>query len=68
MRPAHAMDGKLISCGDNRHYENFFRSVSRYGFEVYSIQRAFRDVLAQGVLFDSFIDKNAQFEVIRRPE
>ena len=68
VRPAHAMDGKLISCGDNRHYENFFRSVSRYGFEVYSIQRAFRDVLAQGVLFDSFIDKNAQFEVIRRPE
>ena len=68
VRPAHAMDGKLISCGDNRHFENFFRSVSRYGFEVYSIQRAFRDVLAQGVLFDSFIDKNAQFEVIRRPE
>lgn len=68
IRPAHEMDGKLISCGDNRHYENLFNGVSRYGFDINGVQRAFRDVLAQGVMFDDFIDKNAQFEVVRRPE
>ena len=62
------MVGRLISCGDNRHYENFFNSVNRYGFDVNGVQRAFRDVLSQGVLFDDYIDTNAQFEVIRRPE
>ena len=60
-------DAKLISCGDNRHYDNFLAGVYRYGCEVYGLQRAFRDVLAKGVMFDDYIDKNAQFEVIRRP-
>ena len=41
---------------------------NKYGFEVYALQRAFRDVLAQGVMFDDYIDKNAQFELIRKPE
>lgn len=68
VKPAHEMDAKLISCGDDRHYENFFNAVNRHGFSVYGIQTAFREVLAQGVLFDDFIDKNAQFELIRRPE
>lgn len=68
VRPEHEKDAKLISCGDNRHYDNFLAGVYRYGFEIYGLQRAFRDVLAQGVMFDDFIDKNAQFEVIRRPE
>ena len=68
VRPEHGKDAKLISCGDNRHYDNFIASVRRYGFDVYGLQRAFRDVLAQGVMFDSYIDKNAQFELIRRPE
>ena len=68
VKPAHEMDGRLISCGDNRHYENFFNGVNRYGFDVNGVQRAFRDVLSQGVLFDDYIDTNAQFEVIRRPE
>ncbi|WP_251318055.1 hypothetical protein [Flintibacter muris] len=68
VEPAHEKDGKLISCGDNRHYENFYYGVSRYGFDINGVQRAFREVLSKGVLFDEFIDKNAQFEVIRRPE
>ena len=53
--------------GDNRHYDNFLAGVYRYGAEVYGLQRAFRDTLAQGVMFDEYIDKNAQFELIRRP-
>ena len=68
VRPEHEKDAKLISCGDNRHYENFYYGVSRYGFDINGVQRAFREVLSKGVLFDEFIDKNAQFEVIRRPE
>ena len=68
VRPEHEKDAKLISCGDNRHYDNFLAGVYKYGAEVYGLQKAFRDTLAQGVMFDEFIDKNAQFEVIRRPE
>ena len=34
----------------------------------YRRTRKIRDTLAQGVMFDEFIDTNAQFEVIRRPE
>lgn len=64
----HGKDAKLISCGDNRHYDNFIAGVYRYGVTVYGIQRAFWDVLSQGVMFDEYIDKNAQFEVIRRLE
>ena len=67
VRPEHEKDAKLISCGDNRHYDNFLAGVYRYGAEVYGLQRAFRDTLAQGVMFDEYIDKNAQFELIRRP-
>jgi len=67
VRPAHGKDAKVISCGDDRHYENFLAGVKRYGFGVPGLQRAFRDVLSQGVMFDDFIDKNAQFELIRRP-
>ena len=67
VRPEHEKDAKLISCGDNRHYDNFLAGVYRYGAEVYALQRAFRDTLAQGVMFDEYIDKNAQFELIRRP-
>lgn len=67
VRPEHEKDAKLISCGDNRHYDNFLAGVYKYGVEVYGLQKAFRDTLAQGVMFDEFIDKNAQFEVIRRP-
>lgn len=67
VKPEHARDAKLISCGDNRHYDNFLAGVYRYGAEIYGLQRAFRDTLAQGVMFDEYIDKNAQFEVIRRP-
>ena len=66
--PAHDMDAKVISCGDDRHYDNFLARVNRYGFSIFGLQRAFRDVLSQGVMFDDFIDKNAQFEVIRRPD
>ena len=62
-----ARDAKLISCGDNRHYTNFMENVYKYGVEVFALQRAFRATLAQGVMFDEYIDKNAQFEVIRRP-
>ena len=68
VRPEHEKDAKLISCGDNRHYDNFLDGVYKYGCEIYGLQRAFRDVLAKGVMFDDFIDKNAQFEVIQRPE
>ena len=68
VRPEHEKDAKLISCGDNRHFDNFLAGVYRYGAEVYALQRAFRDTLAQGVMFDEYIDKNAQFELIRRPE
>ena len=68
VKPEHARDAKLISCGDNRHYDNFLAGVYKYGAEIYGLQRAFRDTLAQGVMFDEFIDRNAQFEVIRRPE
>lgn len=68
VRPEHEKDAKLISCGDNRHYDNFLAGVYKYGFEIYGLQRAFRDVLSQGVMFDDYIDKNAQFELIRRPE
>ena len=46
----------------------FIDGVYKYGCEIYGLQRAFRDVLAKGVMFDDFIDKNAQFEVIQRPE
>ena len=67
VRPEHEKDAKLISCGDNRHFDNFLAGVYRYGAEVYALQRAFRDTLAQGVMFDEYIDKNAQFELIRRP-
>lgn len=68
VKPEHEKDARVISCGDNRHYDNFLAGVYRYGAELYGLQRAFRDVLAQGVMFDDFIDKNAQFELIRRPE
>lgn len=68
VKPEHEKDAKVISCGDNRHYDNLLAGIYRYGAEIYGLQRAFRDVLAQGVMFDDFIDKNAQFEVIRRPE
>lgn len=68
VRPEHEKDAKLVSCGDNRHYDNFLSGVYRYGFEVYALQRAFRDVLSKGVMFDDYIDRNAQFELIRRPE
>ncbi|MCI8304621.1 MAG: hypothetical protein HFF52_08345 [Lawsonibacter sp.] len=68
VRPEHEKDAKVISCGDNRHYDNLLAGVYRYGADIYGFQRAFRDVLAQGVMFDEFIDKNAQFELIRRPE
>lgn len=67
VRPEHEKDAKLISCGDNRHFDNFLAGVY-HGAEVYALQRAFRDTLAQGVMFDEYIDKNAQFELIRRPE
>lgn len=67
VRPEHEKDAKLISCGDNRHYDNFLAGVYKYGAEVYGLQKAFRDTLAQGVMFDEFINKNAQFEVIRKP-
>lgn len=68
VRPEHEKDAKLISCGDNRHYDNFLACVYKYGADINGLQRAFRETLAQGVMFDDFIDKNAQFEVIRRPE
>lgn len=68
VRPKHEKDAKLISCGDDRHYDNFLAGVYRYGADINGLQRAFRETLAQGVMFDDFIDKNAQFEVIRRPE
>ena len=68
VKQAHERDAKLISCGDNRHYDNFMAAVYRHGADIYGVQKAFRDVLAQGIMFDDFIDKNAQFEVIRRPE
>lgn len=68
VRPDHDKDAKLISCGDNRHYDNFLAGVYKYGADINGLQRAFRETLAQGVMFDDFIDKNAQFEVIRRPE
>lgn len=68
VKPEHEKDAKLISCGDNRHYDNFLAGVYRYGFYPYGLQRAFRDVLSQGVMFDEYIDKNAQFEMIKRPE
>lgn len=68
VRPEHEKDAKLISCGDNRHFDNFMAGVYRYGAELYGLQKAFRDTLAQGVMFDEFIDKNAQFELIRRPK
>lgn len=67
VRPGHEKDAKVISCGDNRHYDNFVAGIYRYGAGVYGVQRAFRDVLSQGVMFDDFIDKNAQFEIIQRP-
>lgn len=67
VRPEHAKDAKVISCGDNRHYDNFLSAVYRYGSDVYSLQKAFRDTLARGVMFDDYIDTNAQFELIRRP-
>lgn len=68
VRPEHEKDAKLISCGDDRHYDNFLAGVYRHGADINGLQRAFRETLAQGVMFDDFIDKNAQFEVIRRPE
>ncbi len=68
VKQAHERDAKLISCGDNRHYDNFTAAVYRHGADIYGVQKAFRDVLAQGIMFDDFIDKNAQFELIRRPE
>ena len=68
IKPEHEKDAKLISCGDNRHYDNFLAGVYKYGAEVHGLQKAFRDTLAQGVMFDDYIDKNAQFELIRRPE
>lgn len=68
VRPEHEKDAKLISCGDDRHYDNFLAGVYKYGADLNGLQKSFRDTLAQGVMFDDFIDKNAQFEVIRRPE
>lgn len=68
VRLEHEKDAKLISCGDNRHYDNFLSAVYRHGADIPGLQKAFRDVLAQGIMFDDYIDKNAQFEVIRRPE
>lgn len=67
IRPDHEKDAKVISCGDDRHYHNFVEAIYRYGADVYGVQRSFRDVLARGVMFDGSIDKNAQFELIRRP-
>ncbi|MCI8552838.1 MAG: hypothetical protein K2P22_03490 [Lachnospiraceae bacterium] len=67
-KPEHSMEAKLISCGDNRHYDNFLTCMKRYGFNILGLQNTFRDVLSLGVKFDDFIDTNAWFEVIKRPE
>lgn len=67
-KPAHDKDAKLISCGDNRHYQNFLTCMNRHGFSVFGLQNAFRDVLAMGVKFDDYIDTNPWFELIKRPE
>lgn len=67
-KPEHPMEAKLISCGDNRHYDNFLSCMKRYGFNVLGLQNTFRDVLALGIKFDDYIDTNAWFELIKRPE
>lgn len=67
-KPEHSMEAKLISCGDNRHYDNFLTCMKRYGFNILGLQNTFRDVLSLGIKFDDFIDTNAWFEVIKRPE
>ena len=68
VRPEHEKDAKVISCGDDRHYDNFVAAIYRHGADINGVQKAFRGVLAQGIMFDDFIDKNAQFELIRKPE
>lgn len=68
VRPAHEKEAKLISCGDNRHYDNFLTCMQKRGFSVFGLQNTFRDVLAMGVKFDDFIDTNPWFELIQRPE
>lgn len=57
-------DVKFISCGENEHYDNFFKIKDRYPFNVRGMMNTFNDVLAEGVKFDKTIDKNAVFEVI----
>jgi len=63
-----ANEAKLISCGDNRHYNNFLTCMKRHNFSVLGLQDTFRDVLALGVKFDDYIDTNAWFELIKRPD
>lgn len=67
-KPAHEKEAKLISCGNNRHYNNFLTCMNRRGFSILGLQDTFRDVLTMGVQFDDYIDTNAWFELIRRPK
>ena len=67
-KPEHSMEAKLISCGDNRHYDNFLTCMKRYGFNILGLQNRFRDVLSRGVTFADLMDTNAWSEVIKRPE
>lgn len=68
IRQGRESEAKLISCGDNRHYDNFLTCMNRRGFSILGLQDTFRDVLALGVKFDDYIDTNAWFELIKRPE
>ena len=68
VKQGRASEAKLISCGDNRHYDNFLSCMARRGFSILGLQDTFRDVLSMGVKFDDYIDTNAWFELIKRPE
>ena len=68
IRPMGPEDAKLITCGLQRHYDNFIACQRTHGSSISGLKKAFQNVLSLGLLFDESIDADAQFELIERPE
>ncbi len=64
--PETSDSARLITCGDPRHHESFFKFKENYPFNILGVKNTFRDVLEAGVQFDDTINTNAMFEVLKR--
>ncbi len=51
-------DVKIISSGNDIHYNNFMKFKDKYPFSILGVKNAFKDVLDVGVKYDSSINEN----------